>query len=297
MNLEPEIGSLFAGRFRIRGLLGRGGMGSVYLAQHENLRRPVALKLLSPQLLANLNVMGRFQREARAASRMVHPHITQVYDFGHSEDGVPYLVMEYVEGTALLNVLVQDGAFPVPRALHVLGQVARALIAAHEADVVHRDLKTNNIVLTSFRGEDFVKLLDFGLAKILGPEATASLSAQGILFGTPEYMSPEQISGTEVDFRVDIYSFGILAFELLTGEVPFKGTAMEIMAAHVNREAPPLSASGDHEPVPGAVQALVRRCLAKRPDDRPGTAALAEEVEALARCATTCATLLDFRPG
>jgi len=280
---ELEAGSLFAGRFRIQRLIGSGGMGTVYLAEHEILRRAVALKLLRRYLLADLNVMGRFQREARAASRIVHPHITQVYDFGHSEDGVPYLVMEYVEGLTLQDAIDHDGAFAIPRALHVMVQVARALAAAHEAEVIHRDLKPNNVVLGTSQGQaDFVKLLDFGLAKIFGPEATASLSTQGMLFGTPEYMSPEQIGGTDIDHRVDLYSFGILAFELLAGRVPFDGTPVEIMAAHLERDAPAPSVAGSRADIPAAADELVQRCLAKRPEERPASAAaLVREVEAL----------------
>jgi len=279
------LGTLFAGRFRIKSLLGTGGMGSVFLAHHEVLQRKFAIKVIRKGLLADLNIAARFRREARAASRIEHPHITYVFDFGHSDEGRPYIAMEYVEGPSLAKVLAREGRLPVPRALHVLSQIADALSAAHASNVIHRDLKPQNIVVTTHRGQqDFVKILDFGLAKIIGVASTGNLSRDGESFGTPEYMSPEQAVGGTVDHRTDIYAFGALAFEMLVGKVPFpfQGNLMQVVAAHVNKPPPVPSAASGREDILPALDSLVLRCLGKKPEDRyPDAAALHAEIRTL----------------
>jgi serine/threonine-protein kinase len=280
---ESLVGSLFAGRFHVDALLGVGGMGAVYLARHDVLQRQVALKVIRTELLADLQALGRFRREARAASRVVHPHVAQIHDFGYSEEGVPYLVMEYVEGPALADLLCRSGRLPLKRALDVLLQIAEALAAAHGAEVIHRDLKPENIVLATGQARpDHVKILDFGLAKILDSDGSSGLSTQGILFGTPEYMSPEQAQGGVLDHRTDLYSLGIVGFEMVTGTVPFAGGALEVIRGHAQRMPPaPSAISGRGELAP-AFDALILRCLAKRPDERPASAAaLAEEIRGL----------------
>ena len=264
-DVDPLLGTLFAGRFRVAELIGSGGMATVYRAEHDVMHRQVALKLLHRDLLADLKIMARFQIEARAACRVVHPNVTGVYDFGHSEEGLPYLVMEYVEGPTLAAVLEREGPLGPARALAVLVQVAEGMAAAHEAAVIHRDLKPNNIVL---QDGDRVKILDFGLAKIISPDAPPSLSTVGSTFGTPEYMSPEQISGDRVDHRTDIYSFGVLAYQLLAGRLPFSGALMEVLTAHLDEPPPPLDGS-----IPPRAAELVLDCLRKRAADRPGRAA------------------------
>jgi serine/threonine-protein kinase len=284
---DPLIGALFAGRFRIEAPLGTGGMATVYLARHEILRRPVALKLLRAKLLADLKIMSRFQREARAASLIEHPHLTQIYDFGSDEDGTPYLAMEYAEGPSLAEALAEAGPLPPGRALDVLAQIAEALQAVHEAGVVHRDLKPTNVVLTVGPDDnpDHVKVLDFGMAKIFGPEETTSLSTMGFTYGTPKYMSPEQISGEALDHRSDQYSLGVIAYELLTGEVPFDGKMVEVMEAHLKQQPEPPSEVADREDISAELDDLVLRCLAKRAEERYLNAAhLLEALRALACC-------------
>jgi serine/threonine protein kinase len=276
---QLEAGSIFAGRFRVERLLGVGGMGAVYLAQHEVLHRPVALKLLHRELLGDLGMMARFQLEARAASRIEHPCVTRVHDFGHSEDGIPYLVLEYAPGPTLSAFLDEQGRLPAPRAVGLLAQVAEGLAAAHAVDVLHRDLKPGNIVV---QAGDRVKILDFGLAKIVGADAPPSLSTQGFLFGTPEYMSPEQITGARLDARTDLYSLGVLAFLLLTGREPFEGTALDVMAAHVKSPPPVPSVVAGRAELAPELDGLVLACLEKSPADRIASAVeVAEELRRL----------------
>jgi len=279
------IGTLFAGRFRIKSLLGTGGMGSVFLAHHEVLQRDLAVKVIRKGLLADLNIAARFRREARAASRIDHPHITYVFDFGHSDEGRPYIAMELVEGASLAEVLARDKPLSVQRVLHLLAQIADALAAAHASEVIHRDLKPQNIVVTTHRGQqDFVKILDFGLAKIIGMASTGNLTRDGESFGTPEYMSPEQATCGAVDHRSDIYAFGVLAFEMLVGTVlfPFQGNLMEVVAAHVHKPPPLPSEASGRDDVPPALDSMILRCLAKQPEDRyPDAAALHAEIRAV----------------
>jgi serine/threonine-protein kinase len=267
MDQDALIGTLFSDRFRIESLLGSGGMASVYLAQDEE-HGQVALKLLHRRLLADVEIMGRFRREARAISLIEHPNIARVLDFGHSDLGVPYLAMEYARGPDLGRVLT-DERLTLDRALSVLSQVAGALAAAHQAGVIHRDLKPSNVVLIP-EGDgqkDLVKVLDFGMAKILKADETTSLSIPGATYGTPEYMSPEQISGEPLDHRTDVYSFGILAFELVVGRPPFVGSMVDVMDAHLTREPEAPSRASDGA-VPSGLDALVNRCLEKGPDSR-----------------------------
>lgn len=267
---DELVGTLFAGRFRIRSLLGSGGMGTVYLATHEVLRRDVAVKLLHPRLLGETKVMASFAREARAASRIDHPNVTRIFDFGHSEEGLPYLAMEYAPGSTLSQVLADEGPFAVPRAVSVLRQVAEGLAAAHAAGVVHRDLKPRNIVLQddASGAGGAIKILDFGLAKIIDPEAGTTLTTLGSAFGTPKYMSPEQIQAEPVDHRTDIYTFGVLAFELLVGRGLFDGSTIEIIRAHLGRDPLPPAAAAKRADIPPALDELILRCLAKQPQAR-----------------------------
>jgi serine/threonine-protein kinase len=282
MNGPLEVGSMFAGRFRIESMLGRGGMGTVYRATHDFLRRVVAIKVLHPSLLGDPNVLGRFQREARAAARIEHPNVTRIVDYGHSEDGIPYLVMELLEADPLSKVILEQGPMPVARTINILVRIAQALGAAHAVGVIHRDLKPANVMLLD--GDDpadRVKICDFGLAKIVEPEeGDMALSAHGLGFGTPEYMSPEHCAGEPVDQRGDIYSFGLIAFALLCARPPFTGPPYEVTAAHVRKPPPSLFSVTGRTDIPDGLQQLVSRCLAKRPDDRFQSAA--ELVNALA---------------
>jgi serine/threonine-protein kinase len=259
--------AVFAGRFRIEALLGSGGMGTVYRAHDRRLEQVIALKLLHPVWLGEIEVLRRFEREARAAARIVHPAVTAVREAGYSDEGMPYLAMEYVPGPTLA-ALVATGPLAPGRALAILRQIAEGLAAAHAAGVIHRDLKPANVVVLQ---DDQVKILDFGQAKLIGP-GESSLSTLGSTFGTPEYLSPEQIAGHPLGPATDLYSFGVLSFEVLTGRVPFRGALMEVIRGHVEEEPPRPSAIVAAEGIAPDLDRLVLGCLAKRPEDRPPSA-------------------------
>lgn len=275
MRNDPLIGEIIADRFKVVSLIGEGGTGRVYLAEHNVLERLFAIKVLRPELISDQTAAERFRREARAASRMQHRNIVYISDFGALADDRLYLVMEYIPGEELATVLHREGALPPPRAAQILLQVVDALDYAHEQGVVHRDLKAENVLLTQERRKtDVVKILDFGLAKILeGTGRLDTLSAKGQVFGTPEYISPEQIVGDPVDPRTDIYSIGVLAFELVVGRTPFTGSLMELLVAH-RKTTPPLpSQAAPDRAIPACFDEIVSRAMQKRPEDRFSTAA------------------------
>ena len=203
-------------------------MGQVYLAEHVKMGRKSAVKVMNPGTVNDADAISRFNREAANASRISHQHAAQVYDFGETADGLIYLAMEYVEGEPLTDILARDGALPPERAGEIVRQTAEALSVAHDLGIVHRDLKPDNIMLAKFRdGSDCVKVVDFGIAKAAGIEAQ-KVTRTGLVIGTPEYMSPEQIAGDPLDARSDIYSLGLVAFNILTGRLPFPSkTAQE----------------------------------------------------------------------
>lgn len=262
-------GHIIGGRFEIIRLLGQGGMGAVFEAKHQTLPRKFAIKILRPELARNPDFVERFRREAVAAGRIEHPNVIYITDFGSMENGSLYLVMEFLEGIGLDQLLSRHVRLPLSRAIPILAQVADALDAAHQVGVVHRDLKPENILLSEVRGrKDVVKIFDFGIARVHTSEFAEALTMKGQVFGTAEYMSPEQATGEECDGRSDIYAVGCLAYELLTGDPPFTGQPVKILQAHVNKTpAPPSTRLKDH-PVPPAYDALVLRCLAKNPADR-----------------------------
>jgi len=262
------IGARLGGRYNVESLLGVGGMGAVYLARDAVGQRAVALKVIRHELLEDGDLLPRLRREARAASRIDNPHITRILDF--SLDGQAFLVMERIEGPTLAALLASEGYLPVPRALGILGQIAEGLAAAHACQVIHRDLKPGNVVLTRRQGqEDFVKILDFGLAKIIDPTGSSVLTPMGQTFGTVEYISPEQACDLDLDHRADIYSLGVVAFEMLTGQVPFTGGVVDVVAAHVHAPPPALAdLAPEEQDISPELEALVGRCLAKQPDER-----------------------------
>jgi serine/threonine protein kinase len=265
---DALTGRVLGGRYHVESRLATGGMGAIYLARNTGDGQPVVLKVMRDDLVSYAQLARRFRREARAASRIDNPHVTRILDFGQADDGRAYLALEYVQGPTLSRALEQDGPFPLPRALSILLQVAVGLEAAHVCQVIHRDLNPNNVVLTTHRGQaDFVKILDFGLAKIVGLKSSSIVTPFGHTFGTAEYISPEQAADLEVDHRTDIYAFGILAFELLTGQVPFRGSMTEVVTAHVYSE-PPVPSTVATQPIPEPMDRLILRCLAKRPADR-----------------------------
>jgi len=282
-----SVGDVVADRYRIDAVLGEGGMGVVYRAEHLRLRKVHALKVLLAEWSSMPEVAARFEREAVAAGNIQSPHVVAATDFGRLPSGSFFLVMEYVNGRTLRAALEAGGLDPA-RALHVLRGVVSALHAAHALGIVHRDMKPENIMLVERDGDpDFVKVLDFGIAKVEGfagsrqGGTSKALTQVGAVIGTPDYMSPEQALGQPIDARADLYSVGIILFEMLTGRRPFVGEAVTVLMQHVTAEVPelpPAVAAG----VDPRVGAVLRRLLAKAPENRFESAA--ELLAALEPC-------------
>jgi serine/threonine-protein kinase len=264
---EQAIGRTLDGKYRIDGFLKRGGMGSVYRGTHLLLNKPVAIKLIRPELVTSHDVVERFFREARAAAKLSHPNIVTVHDLGQTEDGTLYIAMEIVEGKSLKDVIVEGGPWNPARALRFCRGVASALSVAHRNGIVHRDLKPQNImVCRDSEGNESPKLLDFGIAKTLEPDSPA-LTSTGMVLGTPHYMSAEQAKGLPADQRSDIYALGVILYEMLVGKVPFDDKSIpSILVKHLTESPkPPSSLRGD---IPREVETLVLRCLEKDPQRR-----------------------------
>ena len=277
---DPQLGRVLADRYRIVKLLGSGGMGSVYRAEHIHMKKLVAVKILHRHMTTNAEVVARFEREAVAAGRIEHPNVATATDFGKLEDGSFYLALEYVEGKSLADV-IEQGALSPYRALVVARQIADALGAAHAAGIVHRDLKPDNVLLVERDGlADFVKVLDFGIAKVHLDEGSGHkpLTQIGTIFGTPQYMSPEQGQGKPVDGRSDLYALGIMLYEMLTGKLPFDADDLVVLIMRQVTEAPPpLPAS-----IPAPVRALTAQLLEKKPEARVQSALeLVERIDGL----------------
>lgn len=294
------LGQLVADRYRILELLGTGGMGAVYRAEHVHMRKSVAFKVLHRELTHLSDVVTRFEREAIAAARITHPNVASATDFGRLSDGACYLVLEYVQGKSLRHGIVQSAPFASERALTISRQIALALGAAHEAGIVHRDLKPENVMLVESSSEpELVKVLDFGIAKIHMPEQEAqpALTRMGTIFGTPEYMSPEQALGQNADARTDLYSLGIIMYEMLTGRTPFADKELVAVLTRQMTDLPPPLPS-DIDP---SVVALVSSLLAKRPSERPQTAQeVVTRIESLLSRGTglsNATSQIDFAPA
>ena len=273
---EREMGS-----YRLGPLLGRGGMGEVYLATHRMLARPAAIKLIRPEVLASSDdsmaqtASARFRREAEAAARLRSPHTVELYDFGVTEEGTLYLVMELLEGANLELVVRQEGPLAASRVVHILRQVCESLEEAHAQGLVHRDIKPANIHLGKLGlREDFAKVLDFGLVRsIAGPSEESLTAAAGTTPGTPAYMAPEMANNDKVDGRADLYSLGCVAYYLLTGRLVFEAeTPLQTVLKHLQQPPEPPSRRTDR-PIPAELERLVLACLEKRPEDRPPSAA------------------------
>jgi serine/threonine-protein kinase len=267
------VGQVLAGKYRIDDKIDEGGMGCVYRATHVLMEKVVAVKVLHPALAADDKIVARFTREAKAASRISHPHAINVTDFGESEHGTVYLVMEYLRGRTLKDVVRSGGPMTLQRTAEIVRQVAGALDAAHAEGVVHRDLKSDNIMLEEQTGGDWAKVLDFGIAKIQQTERSVhetdpGLTAPNLIIGTPQYMSPEQCSqASDIDARSDVYSFGVIVFEMLAGHVPFSGDSpTAIMMRHI--QEPPPSILEERKDLPAEVGRVLARALAKRPEER-----------------------------
>ncbi len=280
---DPLLGQVIEGRYLVMNLIGVGGMGHVYLAEQLELKRNVALKILHPRASANTSTKARFHQEAMAASRINHAGCVTIHGYGEWRDRL-YIAMEYVEGTTLGNLIQTEATIPGARAAQILIQVCAVLQVAHDKGILHRDLKPDNIMLIAPRaGEpcDRVKVVDFGLATIL-TQQDLRLTQDGMIFGTPAFMSPEQCSDKRIDHRSDIYSLGVLLHYMLCGALPFIGdNYTEIFIQHMYHEPPSLSALNPVANIHPALEALTLRALAKSPDDRPPSAtAFREELEA-----------------
>ncbi|HXG93953.1 MAG TPA: serine/threonine-protein kinase [Blastocatellia bacterium] len=265
-------GATLAEKYLVEELLGSGGMCDVYRARHIAMEKEVAIKILKPELAADPRIAQRFEQEARAASRVRHPHAINVTDYGIGRDNTPFLVMELVEGCSLREVLREHGALSVERVAGILHQVCSALEAAHSVGVIHRDIKPDNIIISELEGRDWVEVVDFGVAKIQEDvNRRASLTGANFIIGTPRYMSPEQCEEKEVDARSDIYSLGVVVYEMLTGDAPFEASSStRLLMAHVAEPPAPLR---DKRPdISPEVEAVVMRALEKNPDRRPQSA-------------------------
>jgi serine/threonine protein kinase len=269
------VGTVVGGRYYVRRLCGEGGMGRVYEAEHIDIGKRVALKILHPAYSQTPDLVERLRREARAASKIAHPNVVDVTDSGTTPEGSFFFVMEYLEGIELGELIYREGKLDVARALHIGEQICRALQAAHEVNVIHRDLKPENVLICTRDGQkDFVKVLDFGIAKSGSDDLEREsgigrrLTSPGMTMGTPEYMAPEQAAGKPADPRSDVYAAGGLLYEMLSGKAPFEGANfMEILHKKANTMPAPLSTM--REDVPPALEALIFKALAKEPDDRP----------------------------
>ena len=266
---DPLIGKTIADRYLIQELLGVGGMGRVYVAEHVALGRKSAVKVINPAHANSAEAISRFNREAANASRINHPNVAQIYDFGESI-GVLYLAMEYIEGESLATTIERLGPIPAPRAAGITMQVADALAAAHQLGIVHRDLKPENIMLgRKHDGTDWVKVVDFGIAKTMEPEMGQNVTTVGVSMGTPEYMSPEQFAGEKLDHRTDIYSLALVLFNMLTGQLPFpKVTSKETLVKRLTSNPSALAEVRPNTPWPPGLQTALDRALAPEAAER-----------------------------
>lgn len=294
-NTKPTLPctTLLNGRYRLEGRLGRGAMGQVYVARDENLStRRVAIKTVRPDILTDESMqegeaLARFKREAQTAASIRHPNVVDVTDFGKSPEGIFFLVMEYVEGETLYHLLRREGTLPPARALTLLRQIAEGVEAAHDEQILHRDLKPANVFIMKKKGaaakggDGFVKVGDFGLAKIVNQAVADAEAASGGpqsrgIIGTPEYMAPEQMqSGTPLDARADVYALGVIAYHMLGGKPPFTGDLMQLLMSKMMQPAPPLRTL--RSDIPAAVERAVMHALEREPDKR--SASVAEWLE------------------
>jgi serine/threonine-protein kinase len=274
------------GPYQLRRKLGAGGMGEVHLAEHRLLKRPCAIKFIRPELASDPRLLRRFEREAHAAASLTHPNTVEVFDFGRTEGGAFYYVMEYLTGLGLDQLTDRHGPLPPERVVHFLRQLCGALSEAHGVGLVHRDIKPSNVFVCRQGGRhDVAKLLDFGLVRTPGEGGESDrLTTVGVVMGTPAFLSPEQARGAAVlDARSDLYSLGALAYFLLTGKPPFpRATVAETLVAHLHEPAPSLAGVSE---APPELQAAIQRCLAKKPEERFPDAASLDEALAACSCA------------
>ncbi len=269
------VGQVVADRYHVLHKLGEGGMGQVYLAEHVKMGRKSAIKVMNPAMVHDPDAVARFNREAANASRITHPNVCAIYDFGETPEGLIYLAMEFIEGEPLTDLMEREGALPVHRAVSIFVQAADALQAAHDLGIVHRDLKPDNIMLTRGRdGVDLVKVVDFGIAKAVGGDDSQKVTKTGLVVGTPEFMSPEQLSGDKLDGRSDLYSLALVFFKMLTGKLPFQATSVqETMIKRLTDDPATLVTARPDLRFPPGLQETLDAALARGPTDRYQSAA------------------------
>jgi serine/threonine protein kinase len=283
--VDPLLTQLVADRYRVIRKLGEGGMGSVYLAEHVVIEKKFALKVLAPELCRRPDLVARFLQEARSASRIGHENVIDIMDFGQSPDGLVYIAMEFLDGKDLGEIVRGKGAMEWSEARAIVLQICRALRAAHDKGIVHRDMKPENIFLIQREGQPhFVKILDFGIAKVMGLDPNGPrLTRTGMIFGTPEYMAPEQAEGKDTDHRADIYAVGCIMYHLITGQTPFVAESfMTMLTKHLMEEPVAPSARRPDLGVTPEMDALVLKALEKDRDKR--WQSMAELLEAVAIC-------------
>jgi len=265
-----ELVALMSDRYRILRRIGRGGMGEVFLAEHTAIGKQVAIKILSEDFARKSRIVQRFLQEARASSAIRHENVVDITDYGHTPSGLPFLAMEYLVGEDLKATLRREGPLPWPRARRIILQVLAGLAAAHGKGVIHRDIKPDNCFRVQ-RGEnlDFIKVLDFGIAKVINEEVDQHLTQTGVVMGTAEYMSPEQARSDPIDARTDLYAVGVILFEMLTGRVPFRANGfMGTLSKHIMEAPPSPRAVAPRANISRALERAVLKALAKDPGDR-----------------------------
>jgi serine/threonine-protein kinase len=291
------IGSVIADRYHILKKLGEGGMGAVYLGEHVKMGRKSAIKVMTQSMANDPDAIARFNREAANAARISHSNVCAIYDFGETKDGMIYLAMEFIEGEALTDLIEREGALAPGRAASIIEQAGHALQAAHDLGIVHRDLKPDNIMLARSRGgADVVKVVDFGIAKAMSGEEGQKVTKTGLVVGTPEYMSPEQLSGDKLDGRSDIYSLALVFYRMLTGTLPFQAdSAQETMIKRLTDDPLPLNRAAPGKNFPDSLQRVMDRALARMPGDRYTSAAefARDAVRAVGGMAAAAAPAVD----
>ena len=281
--LNSLLGQTLLGQYCMEKKLGEGGMGTVYLADQPSMDRKAVVKVLHPHMTSDEKWVERFNREAKIASKLSHPNSITLYNYGQTDEGYIYIAMEYIRGPDLSQIVEESGPMPLDRVVRIVDQVCGAMQEAHDLEIVHRDLKPDNILISTRSDKDWAKVLDFGIAKQKGQsDEEMQLTATGMVFGTPAYMSPEQFSGDELDFRSDLYSIGVMTFEMLTGKRPFAAsTPIGYFKLHLEEPPPTMASINADVMVPPGVEAVIRRALEKDANHRqPNTQTFADELKA-----------------